>query len=146
MAKEKVTLTPDKISDKWNRRMKTAIPDIQAGIDSVTDSPMEKAVAKQDKMKSKLIESIDNGTWANRMRKVSLSDWKSKTKAKVGERMSGGVDAAMPKRKAFDTWLVGRLNGVMPKIKAMPDMTMEDSVNRVRALMDHMSSEKYKST
>lgn len=144
MSKGKVSLTPDQISDKWNRRMKNAIPDIQAGIDSVTESPMEKAAAKKDKMKTNLLKSIDDGTWENRLRKVPLSKWKENTKKKVGERMASGVDAGMDKRKEFDKWLTNRLNEKLPEIQNMPDLTLEDSVNRVRALMEHMSSERYK--
>ena len=144
MAKDKVSLTPDKISDKWNRRMKGSISDIQAGIDSVTESPMIKAVEKQDKLRAKWLASIDDGVWAKGMEKVTLSDWKTATKKKVGERLASGVDGAMPKRKEFDTWLVSRLNAVLPKIKDMPDMTLEDSVARVRTLMEHMSAERYK--
>lgn len=145
MSKEKVGLNPDQISDKWNRRMKGSIQDIQTGIDGVTESPMARAVEKQEKMKARLIESIDNGTWAKRMNQVSLADWKTQTKKKVGERMGSGVDGAMNKRKKFDSWMVSRLNEVLPKIQGMPDMTLEDSVNRVRTMMEHMSSQKYKS-
>ena len=144
MSKTKVSLTPDKISEKWGRRMKNAIPDIQTGIDGVTESPMEKAAAKKEKMKANLIKAIDDGTWENRLKKVSLATWKENTKKKVGERMASGVDAGMDKRKEFDRWLAGRLNEKLPEIANMPDLTLEDSVNRVRAMMEHMSSERYK--
>lgn len=144
MSKEKVGLTADKISDKWGRRMKGAVTDIQAGIDGVTDSPTEKAADKQEKMLTNLTESVNNGKWAAGLRKVSLSDWKTKTKEKVGTRLAQGVDQAMPKRKAFDSYLVSTLNTVLPDINAMPDMTIDDSVNRVRALMTHMHENPYK--
>lgn len=146
MSKEKVSLTADKISDKWGRRMKGAITDIQAGIDSVTESPTEKAAAKQEKMLTNLTEAVNNGKWADGLRKVSLSDWKTKTKEKVGTRLAQGVDQAMPKRKAFDSYLVSTLNAKLPDINAMPDMTIDDSVNRVRALMVHMHENPYKGT
>ena len=146
MSKEKVSLTADKISDKWGRRMKGAVTDIQAGIDGVTESPTEKAAAKQEKMLTNLTEAVNNGKWADGLRKVSLSDWKTKTKEKVGTRLAQGVDQAMPKRKAFDTYLVSQLNAVLPEISAMPDMTIDDSVNRVRALMTHMHENPYKGT
>lgn len=144
MSKEKVTLTPDKISDKWARRMKGSVTDIQAGIDTVTESPTEKAADKQEKMQTNLNRAIDNGKWAAGLRKVSLSDWKNKTKAKVSQRLPQGVDEAMPKRKEFDSYLVSTLNAVLPEINEMPDMTLEDSVNRVRKLMEHMNKNPYK--
>lgn len=144
MSKRKVSLTPDKISEKWNRRLKGAVADIQSGIDNVTESPAEKAIAKKEKFQTRLNESINNGTWEAGLSKVSLPDWKATTKKKVGERLASGVDGAMNKRKAFDTWLAGRLNAVLPKIDEMPDLTLEDSVARVRAMMEHMQKEKYK--
>jgi len=143
MAK-KVKLAPAEISDKWGRRTKAAITDIVAGIERVTEAPAAKAVAKQDKMKANLLKSIDDGTWAKRLGAVTLEDWKTKTSAKVAERLSGGVDGAMSKREKFDTWLVSTLNEVLPKVDAMPDMTLEDSVNRVRTMMEHMSKKPYK--
>lgn len=144
MSKTKVRLSASQVSDKWAGRIKAAIPDIVSGVEGVTDSPMEKAIAKKDKMRANVLSAIDDGSWENGLKKVSLADWKTKTAAKVRERLSGGVDAGMDKRKQFDTWLVDRLNGVLPDIAAMPDMTLEDSVNRVRRLMEHMASEKYK--
>lgn len=146
MAKEKVTLSANDISEKWNRNIKNAVTDIQAGIDRVTESPMTKAVAKQDKMKANLVKAIDNGSWANGMNKVTLSDWKTKTKTKVGERLGSGADAAMSKRKAFDNWLVNRINAVLPNINQMPDMTLQDSINRMTTMVTHMAGEKYKAT
>lgn len=145
MAKEKVGLSPAQISEKWGRRMKGAVTDIQNGIDNMTVNPMEKAIAKKDKMKQNLMASIDNGTWEKRMGEVSQSEWKEKTKQKVAERLSSGVDAGMPKRQKFDQWLVGRINEGLGKLQGMPDMTLEDSVNRVRTMMETMASQKYKS-
>ena len=143
MAKS-VKLTPEEISEKWGRRTKAAITDIQKGIERVTESPATKAVSKIAKMKANINKSLDDGTWSKRLGAVTLEDWKTKTSAKVGERLSGGVDGAMSKRAKFDTWLASTLNEVLPKIDAMPDMTLEDSVNRVRALMEHMSKKPYK--
>lgn len=145
MSRTKVRMSPTDISEKWGKNQKASIPFIIKGLDGVTEDPGQKAVDQQDKMLAKLTESVTNGTWAKRRLKVSLQDWREKTKKKVTERMAGGVDGAMPKRKEFDTWLVGQLNAVLPEIAGMADMTLEDSVARVRRLMEHMSANKYKS-
>ncbi len=140
----KVKLTPSEISEKWARRTKAAVTDVVAGINRVTESPAAKAVAKQDKMLANLTASIQDGTWAKRLGNVSLEDWKTKTAAKVSERLAGGVDGAAAKREKFDTWLAGTLNEVLPTIDKMPDLTIEDSVNRVRTFMEHMHKSPYK--
>jgi len=140
----KVNMTPAEISEKWARRTKASVSDIQAGIDRVTESPAAKAVSKQAKMIANLTRSVQDGTWAKRLSAVPLEEWKSKTRAKVAERLSGGVDGAAGKRAKFDSYMVNQLNAVLPKISAMPDMTLEDSVNRVRAMMEHMSKNPFK--
>ena len=145
MSRLKVRMSPTDISEKWGKNQKASIPFIIKGLDAVSEDPGQKAVDQQEKMLAKLTESISNGTWAKRRLKVGLNEWREKTKKKVTERMSGGVDGAMPKRKEFDSWLVNQLNAVLPEIAGMSDMTLEDSVARVRRLMEHMSENKYKS-
>lgn len=144
MSKDSVRLSADRISDKWGRHMKSAVPDIQAGLDAMTVDPGERAVAAQEKMKQNLITSIDSGIWAKRRLEVSKADFVKITKEKVAKNLNTGVDAGMAKRKKFDNWLVGRLNGILPEIAAMPDMTLEDSMSRVRRQMEYMAAEKYK--
>ena len=144
MSKSKVGLTPDKISGKWGRNLKHSVPDIITGLDGVTESPMAKAVEKKDKMLQNLTAAVQDGTWEKRLLSVSLEDWKKNTKEKVTTRMAGGVDAAMPKRKKFDSYLVSELNAVLPEIAGMRDMTLEDSKARVGKLMDHMAAHPYK--
>ena len=146
MSKESVRLSADRISDKWNRHMKGAVSDIQAGLDAMTVDPGQKAVDAQDKMKANLIESIDSGIWAKRRLEVSKAEFVKITKEKVAKNLNTGVDAGMPKRKKFDTWLVGRLNQILPEIASMPDMTLSDSLERVRRQMEFMAAEKYKAT
>jgi len=140
----KVKLTPAQTSEKWARRTKGAVADAVAGVNRVTESPTAKAASKQTKMLTNLTASIQDGTWAKRLEGVSLDEWKTKTAAKMAERLAGGVDGAAAKREKFDTWLVGTLNEVLPAIDAMPDLTIEDSVNRVRTLMEHLHSKPYK--
>lgn len=144
MSKSKVTISAADISDNWAGKMKSSVSRIQKGIDGVTENPAELAAAQQDKMKTNLNAAIDSGRWAAGLSKVTLADWKGKTKTKVGTNLSSGVDAALPKRRAFDQYLVSTLNGVLPTIKGMPDQTISDSVERVRALMEHMHNNPYK--
>ena len=144
MSKTKVSLTPAEISEKWGRRLKASVQDIQRGIDAVTESPAEAAIAKQDKMLTNLTAAVQSGRWAAGLQKVTLADWKSRTKEKVASRIAGGVDGAMTKRRDFDQYLTNTLNQVLTQVSQMPDMTFEDSVNRVRAVMEHMHNNPYK--
>ncbi len=144
MGKSKVTLSSAQISEKWNRNMKNSISDIQAGIDAVTESPMAKAASKADKMLQNIQQSVQSGKWANSLNAVSLGDWKTKTKEKTAQRLATGVDQAMAKRQKFDSYLVNTVNAGLAKVNTLPDMTFEDSVNRVRTFMQHMKDNPYK--
>lgn len=144
MAKTKVSLNAADVSSKWQTRMKGSVSDIQKGIDSVTENPAEKAIAAKDRMLQGVTAAINDGRWENGLRKVALSDWKSKTKQKVAERLAGGVDAAMGKRRDFDQWLVNTLNGVLPQVAAKEKMTLEDGIERVRMIATHLRDNRYK--
>ncbi len=146
MSKGKVTLTPQQISDSWNSKMKQAVPRIQAGIDAVTDNPMEKAAAAQDKFLAGVQLAVSQGRFAAGCRSVTTADWKARTRAKVGERLAGGVDAAMPKRQKFDQWLVPTLNSILPGIQSKPDLTFEDKINRMTEYARQMHAQRYKGT
>lgn len=144
MSKTKVSLTATQITEKWSRRMKGAVTDIQNGIDSVTESPMEKAAKKKDKMIQNLTAAVTSGRWEKGLLSVTLADWKQKTKDKVAARLSSGVDGAQQKRGKFDSWLVTTVNSILPQIASMPDMTIDDSVNRVSAFMKAMQANAFK--
>lgn len=144
MSKSRVTLPANQISDRWNQQMKGSVQRMQTGIDGVTDSPMEKAANAQDKMLAGVSAAIQNGSWAAGLRRVTLTDWKNVTKAKIATSLAAGVDAAMPKRRAFDTWNVQTINQILPQINQMPNLTIEDSINRAATYMRYMQQHKYK--
>lgn len=144
MAKMKINMSPDQISQKWNTRMKQSVTDIQNGINAITENPAEKAIAAKDKMLQGVTQAVQDGRWEAGLRKVTLADWKAKTAAKVGERLAGGVDGAMPKRREFDTWMVTTMNNILPTINAMPKMTIQDSINKATAMITAMHENRYK--
>lgn len=144
MSKTKVKMSAADVTELWGKRTTASLPEVLKGLDRITEDPGQAAVDKQAKMLAKLTESITNGTWAKRRLKVSLSQWRDKTKKKVTERLAGGVTAAKAKRAEFDVYNEATLNAVLPEIAGMPDMTMEDSVARVRKLMEHMAAHPFK--
>ena len=124
-------LTPDEFAEKQARRLKAAVEDMRLGIEKVTEAPTVKAAAKQEKMKARLIQKIDDGTWANRLKSVSLDEWKRKT-AEIGTaRVAMGIDAARNKVKSFAEQLLPYQDSLKSQIDKMPDMTLEDSINRM---------------
>jgi hypothetical protein len=144
MGKGRVSMTASQISDKWGKNLKAAVPFITQGVDAVTENPMTKAVANSQKMVDNLTAAVSSGRYAAGCNAVTLQDWKDRTKSKVTARLASGVDAGMPKRQKFDVYLVGALNNALPTINSMPSATFEDSINRVRAMMEAMHNNPYK--
>ena len=65
-------LTAQEFQEKHARRLKASTEDMRKGVEKITESPTAAAAAKQDKMRNNILESIDNGKWANGLKRVTL--------------------------------------------------------------------------
>lgn len=137
-------LTPDQYADKQARRLKGSIEDMRLGIERVTEAPGKKAAAKADKMLANITKSVQDGTWGKRVGAVTLDDWKGKMLDKGLARVSGGIDAARGKVVAFAEQLLPAIDTAQSKVKAMPDLTLEDNINRMTTFVREMSKFKKK--
>jgi hypothetical protein len=133
-------LTPEEFQEKHARRLKNSISDIQAGISRVTSSPMQKAIAKKDKMRVNLNAALDNGKWEAGLKRVSLEDWKSKTITKVSERIGTGIDGAKDKVVRFAGQLLPYQDTLKKKVDVMPDTTLDDSIQRMTTWVRGMAN------
>ena len=132
-------LTPQEVTEKHARNLRAATEDIRRGIERVTASPTVAAAAKKDKMKLKLVASIENGSWEKGLRSVSLEDWKRKA-AEVGvNRIGAGIDAAKSKQESFYTKLLPAVDAAKSKIASMPDVSLEDNLARATAYIREMA-------
>lgn len=138
-------LTPEQFADKQARRLKASTEDIRIGIENVTESPMKKAVLKQDKMRTNLMASIDSGKWAQRTGAVTLDQWKTSVLDKGIGRIAAGIDGARDKVIAFAGELLPYQDALKTKIDKMPDITLEDNINRMIEFTRGMSNFKRRS-
>jgi len=130
MAREQ---TPAQVADKWKRRTQAATQDMVAGVNAVTVAPGQQAAAKSDKMLQKVTESVTSGRWARRVGSVSLEEWKKQMIDKGAARVSSGVAAAEAKSTAFYAEFLPHVASVQAEVKRMPDLTLEDSIQRMVA-------------
>lgn len=133
-------LTPAEFQEKHARRLKGSIEDIRSGISRVTEAPTAQAAKKQDKMLARLTAKVQDGTWARRLNSVSLEDWRDKTLNKGLGRIASGIDAASGKVQDFAAQLLPAIDKATAKVKAMPDLTIEDSINRASTFIREMSN------
>lgn len=134
-----VRVTPAQYQDKHARRTKAALEDMRAGVERVQEAPGLGAARQATKMRSKLVEAIDNGKWARRVQSVTLDQWKTTMKDKGIPRVSQGIDGAAQKVREFATQLIEHENTVLQEIDRMPSTTLEDSISRATTWIRRMS-------
>ena len=132
-------LTPEEFADKHARRLKSSIEDIRAGVEKTAVAPGVLAAKKADKMLANLQARVQDGTWAKRVSGVSLEEWRSKMINKGLSRISGGIDEAHDKVVDFANQLLPAVEAAQAKVKAMPDLTLEDSINRMTTFIREMA-------
>jgi len=137
-------LTAAEFQEKHARRLKAAVEDVRKGIDRVTESPTLKAVAKKDKMLTNLTASVQSGKWEAGLKRVTLEDWKKQARDVGVNRIAAGIDAASVKVVAFAEQLLPHIDAQVAKIKAMPDITLEDSISRMTTFVRGMAEFKRK--
>lgn len=139
-------LTPKQAQEKHNRRLKASLEDIRLGIDRVTENPCEKAAGKADKMLARLTAAVQSGKWSDNLRSVSLPEWKDKFKTKGVPRISAGIDGAAVKTEAFFAQLFPHIDTLQTQVKSMPDLTIDDSIERMNVFVRGMSKFRFKKT
>lgn len=132
-------LTSSEFAEKWSRRLSSAGQDIQKGIQRVDTSPTEAAAAKKDKMLQNVTNAIQNGKWEAGLRRVTLQDWKKAAIEKGIPRISQGVTNAAPKVADFAAQLLPFQDSIKGKLQSMPDLTLEDNINRMTTFIREMS-------
>ncbi len=131
-------LTPSEFQEKHARRLKASVEDVRRGIDRVTENPCEKAAAKQDKMLTNLTAAVSSGKWSAGLKRVSLEDWKKQARDIGVNRIAAGIDGAKSKVIAFAEVLLPHIDRGREKIKSMPDVTLDDNINRMVSFVRHM--------
>ena len=137
-------VTAAEFADKWGRRLKASTEDMKRGAAKVTEAPSKAAIRAKEKMKAKLIASIEDGTWERQLGLVTLDDWQTAFIETGVGRVSGGVDKAGDKMTKFGEWLIPTVEAGQNKIKGMPDVTLDDSISRMVEFTRHMAKNKYK--
>ena len=128
-------LNPEEAHEKWKNNLTNSIPLVKAGIDRVTESPMVKAAAKEDKWFAGIQKAKSQGKFKRGLLAVSLEEWKAKARDVGADRIPAGAAAAHDKQVAFYGKLFAFEERLQAKVNAMPDVTIQDSVARATTWM-----------
>lgn len=132
-------LTPKEAQEKHARRLKGAVEDMRLGVEKVTEAPTKKAAAKKEKMRANLMSAIDSGKWERGLGRVTLEDWKDKMINKGIGRVAAGVDGAAVKVEGFYAEVFPFIDAEKRKLETMPDVTLEDNINRMTTFIRGMA-------
>lgn len=132
-------LTPQQIADKQINRLAGARDDIIRGIEGVTEAPTARAAEQLDKAKANYIKAIDSGKTGAALRRVTLSEWQDKTKAKV-DRVAEGAAASRSTIEEFHGQRAEHQAKIDAKLKTMPKRNLADSQARMIEQMKQMAA------
>lgn len=130
---------PQRVAEKWVRNLSASTGDIREGVQAVTESPTEKAAAQVAKYEAGVQRAIANGKYVNRLRQVTLEEWKQATLDKGIGRIASGAAAAEGNFAEFMAQLIPFQENLQRTIDAMPDTSLEDSIQRQAAWTRGMS-------
>jgi len=137
-------VTPQEYAEKWGRRLKGSTEDIRRGVRRVDEAPGQAAARAVDLMKQKLLEAIEDGTWAARVAGVSLDEWRQAIETKGLQRLASGVDAAQPRQADMARELLAAVDEAAGIARRLPKGTIEDSINRMATFAREMNRRKLK--
>lgn len=130
---------PKALAEKFVRRTQAASQDMVNGVNAVTINPAQQAIAKEQKLIANWNEAVQNGSWRKGMQSVTLEGWKDAMIKKGAPRVAAGVQAAQGKMEQFYAELIPFQDALNAKLANMPDLTIEDSINKAVAWMRGMS-------
>lgn len=137
-------MSPQQVAAKWANRLSGASADITQGVNNVTVAPSQKAIANKAKMRQNILAAIDNGSWENGLKGVTLQDWQQAFITKGIPRITQGTQAAQTKVADFHAKLQPAQDALSAKVASMPKMNLSDSIARMTTFVQGMAALKGK--
>lgn len=128
-------VTPQQASDKWVQRMQSANQQITDGVNAVTTAPGMRAAAQADYWLARVTAS--KAKFQANVGAVTLQQWQADMITKGVPRVASGAVANQPKVTAFMTKFLPYLDQGVAKVKAMPKNSLQDSIARATAMIQH---------
>lgn len=133
--------TPASRSEKWARRTAAAGADWAEGVKNVSDAPGAAAAAKADAWQQKLADPATKDKFRRNVAAVPLQEWKDKTAAASGQ-FTAGANKAQDKMLRHQQAVESHMEAGLRQLNTMPNVTLEDKINRQAFWTRHMASYK----
>lgn len=133
---------PSTIADRWAQNLGASTQKISDGVNAVTQAPTQKAAAADAKYLAGVQAGIPK--WKSRLQAVSLGDWQTAMLQKGLPRIATGAQASKGKMQNFMVQFLPYVENAAQQVRAMPNLTLEDSVNRAAAMIRAAAKFSYK--
>lgn len=134
-----VKLTAQQIAEKQASRLKGSLDMVRLGVENVQTAPGQKAAAQAAKWQAAMSSQETLNKWKSNVAAVTLDEWKTSMLTKGVNRIPAGIDAALDKVVAYYEKAIPHINRGQEKLSTMPNLTLEDSVNRASFWIRHMA-------
>ena len=122
--------TASEVYEKWKNNLSGSIQYVKDGVNRVTESPMAKAAANEEKWFQNLSRARSQGRFKRGLLGTSLEEWKAKTAEVGADRIPAGAAAAAEKSTKFYEKLLPFEARLQADVKKMPSTTIQDSIAR----------------
>lgn len=128
-------VTATQAANKWRDRLSASTQQITDGVNGVTEAPGVKAAAAADLWLQRVTAS--QAKFKANVAKVTLQDWKDKMLSIGVQRVAQGAQANVGKVETFMTSFLPYLDQGVAAVNRMPKGTLQDSINRAIAMIQH---------
>lgn len=137
-------MTAAEVAQKWAQRAGAAQADYTAGVNRVTEAPGQAAANAADVWQARLQDPQVLAKFKRKVSAVSLEQWKSAAANYGAARYAQGVSSKTAKFEAAMAPLLSYIDSGLAQIKSMPNVTLEDRIQRSAAWQRYMN--KYQGT
>lgn len=130
-----VRMSPQEAMQKWQQRTAGATQEMAAGVARVTEAPGMKAAAKSKKWLNAVTQAEEK--YKTNVSAVTLEQWKTAMTELGVPRVATGVQAKGYKWANFAQEFFPYLDQGIQRVQNMPDITLEDSIQRMVAMVRH---------
>jgi hypothetical protein len=121
-----MTPSAQAVFQKWLKNTGAAADDYVAGVQDTDKDIAQLAINAIPRMRTNILDAIDNGRVANGLRKIGTDGIKAAVAQKGKVAFTNGVAGAQVKFEGSFTPLLSYVDGVKRKIAAMPNITDAD--------------------
>jgi hypothetical protein len=114
------------------------------GVQATTKDVVGLAIAAQPKLLAGFQQAVTSGRWARRLSERGTAGWKAATVAKASNYSTGIQAGVQDYQRAMQVWLP-IIQSAAQSVQAMPNVTFQDSLNRMTAFSTALHNAKQSS-